>query len=101
MRKYIMLSFFALLAIFSNAQGYVDPVRVKTDSCLTGKPCTMCDSLLSQCRTAKDSAKVYRFVHKRGLRNIAVRSPLILYGSQNGIVKDSIVGESVKVRIKK
>lgn len=89
MRKYVVLSFFALLAIFSDAQGFVDPGKAKTDSCQTGRPCTRCDSLLSQCRTAKDSVKVYRLVHERGLRNSTERSPLVLYGSRSKNVKDS------------
>ena len=89
MRKYVVLLFLALLAIFSDAQGLVDPNRAKTDSCLTGKPCVKCDSLLSQCQTARDSAKVYRLVHGLSLRNSAARSPLVLYGSQSEIVKDS------------
>ena len=84
MRKYVVLSFLALLSIFSDAQGIVDPNRGKTDSCQTGKPCDKCDSMLIQCRNAKDSAKVYRLVHKRGLRYSTGHSPLVLYGSQSG-----------------
>ena len=95
MRKYVVLSFLALLVIFSDAQGFVDPGKAKTDTCLTGRSCVRCDSLLSQCQTARDSAKVYRLVHKRGLRNSAARSPLVLYGSQSGNVKDSAeIGDS-------
>ena len=89
MRKCVVLPLLALLVIFSDAHGYVDPVRAKTDSCLTGKPCARCDSLLGLCQTARDSAKVCRLVHGMNLRNSAGRNPLVLYGSQSGNVKDS------------
>ena len=89
MRKYVVLSLLALLAIITDAQGIVTPVRAKMDSCLTGKPCARCDSLLGLCQTARDSAKVCRLVHGMNLRNSTERSPLVLYGHQSKNVKDS------------
>ena len=81
MKKVLSATMIMALSFGVYAQGYVNPTKAKKDSCQAEKPCAKCDSLLSQCKTAADSAKVQRYLHSKTIQERTRHNPLVLYGA--------------------
>ena len=77
--KNLLIVIFAVMAFSVYAQGYVDPKKGKSDSCQAEKTCIKCDSMLSLCKTAADSAKVQRYLHSKTIQERTRHNPLVLY----------------------